>query len=217
MSVTVISSVYGGYDEVPSPPEQTVDTEWIMVGDNPDIIGEGWKFVYEPRGHMHARLAAKVAKCLPWQYTNARTIVWMDGSCRLLKPDAIERVTASGADLAQILHPWRNDILEEADASAGLPKYEGQTVHTQAQHYLDLGHPRGWGMWATGLIVRRLESRRWLDEMGHRWLTEQMRWTYQDQISEPWVLRLHGLRPETIPFPLHGSGVLEWLNHRDSW
>ena len=214
MSVAVLSAVYGGYDAIEPPPEQTIDADWILITED-EVDAPGWRVHVEPRLHMHPRLAAKVPKCLPWHYTNAKTTVWMDGSCRLLRPDSLETIVngAEGASIAQIIHPWRNDILDEAHASVGMPKYDAQPVVEQAQDYLDRGHPRGWGLWATGLIVRSLFDRRWLDNMGERWLTEQCRWTYQDQISQPYVLRSHGMRPHPMPFALHGSGVLEWRNH----
>lgn len=221
MTVAVLSSVYGDYDHVDPVPKQTVDAEWIIVTDNPSLDAPGWKVVVEPRPHMHPRLAAKVPKCLPFAYTNADTTVWLDASCRLLQPDSLSRLIrgANNAPMAQITHPWRDDIVDEAEASVGMPKYQGQPVIEQAAHYRGLGYPRHAGLFATGLIVRNnpndLQA-----EFGYRWLTEQCYWTYQDQLSQMPVLesmRLQGrrLQLEPLPFDLHGSGVFEWRTHAD--
>lgn len=194
--------------------EQTVDADWICVTDrNPaEFDGTGWRAIYEPRNHMHPRLAAKVAKCQPERYSDAEISVWMDGSCRLLLPDSLEQIIdgAAGADIAQVVHPWRSCIFDEAQASAGMPKYEGQSVLDQVEHYRSEGHSEKWGLWATGLIVRRSGT---APHLGVQWLLEQIRWTYQDQLSQPYVLRNLGIRPYALPFALHGSGVFEWLNH----
>lgn len=223
MSVAVITSVYGSYDQLPPVPDQTIDAEWICVTDVPasefrDDLG--WRIVHEPRNHMHPRLAAKVAKCQPWLYTRADTTVWIDGACRLLRPDSLAMILtgAEGHPLAQIVHPWRDCIYTEAEASAWMPKYQGQLITEQVDHYQANGHPEGWGLWATGMIVRNMaDIFRNIEyhKLGDEWLLEQMRWSYQDQLSQPYVLRRLGLRPHTLPFDLHGSGVFEWLNHRD--
>lgn len=220
MSVAVLSSVYGGYDERSAPPPQTVDAEWICVTDVEREI-PGWSVVVEPRPDLHPRLAAKVAKCLPWEYTRADTTVWIDGSCELLHERSLEDLLAAadGEAFSQFVHPWRSCIYSEADASVGMPKYAGRPVREQVDHYRKQhGHPEGWGLWATGLIVRTADpggERRFLMDFGRRWLAEQVRWTYQDQLSEPVVLRSMGERPHELPWPLHGNGVVAWANHRD--
>lgn len=221
-ATVVISSCYGSYDMIDPPPAQTTDVaEWLMVTDTPGCA-PGWREVIEPRPHLHPRMAAKVAKCLPWQYTNAESIIWADAACRFLKDTTVEWLMDQSKDhtLTQFDHPWRQCISTEAQASVGMPKYDGQPVIRQAAHYIEHGHLLDWGLWATGLIVRRLHGS-WseqenLTEFGLEWLAEQCRWTYQDQISEAVVLRRRGMRPHCFDAPLHGSGWVEWLNHRDA-
>lgn len=221
MSVAIVSACYGGYDHVAPIREQTIDTEWVMVTDNQDLVAPGWKVIYEPRPHMHPRLAAKVPKCHPFAYTDATTTVWLDASCRLIRDDALYRIIkhANDAEMAQIVHPWRDDIVDEAEASVGMPKYEGQRVRDQVSHYIARGFPRNSGLYATGLIVRN-NMGSIHEEFGHRWLTEQCRWTYQDQLSQMPVLasmekRGYPLKIRPLGFPLHGSGVFEWHFHKD--
>lgn len=216
MSIAVISSCYGAYDEPAVVPQQTVDAEWIMVTDRQgfDFDGKGWTVIEEQRPQMHPRLAAKYAKCLPWEYTNADTTVWLDTSCRLLKPDSLEKILAAAgsAPMAQVVHPWRACIFDEAEECRLLGKYEFQPMGEQVDHYRRKGHPEKWGLWATGMIVRT--DRKIGTEFGLRWLAEQVRWSYQDQLSHPFVLREMGLLPAPLPWALHGSGMFEWHNHR---
>lgn len=197
MKITVMSSVYGAYDNPPPPPEQTVDVDWVMVTDAYDI--PGWHTVTEPRDHTHPRLAAKVAKCRPDLYTDADVTVWLDGSVGIESPKLIESMVEWLGDgqIAQWEHPARRAIVDEAEASVDLPKYAGQSVRQQAAHYVAAGYPDGWGLWATGLIVRRQTDS--VRRLGDWWLREQMRWTYQDQISEAPLL--HRLRLRPVPLP----------------
>jgi hypothetical protein len=57
--------------------------------------------------------------------------------------------------------------------------------------------PAGFGLWAGGMIARRHSED--IREMGERWTNEIHQWSFQDQISEPYVLWSLGLRPVTLP------------------
>lgn len=211
--VAIISSVYGGYD-TPEHVAQTTDVDHIMVTDGQTPVPDGWRTVIEQRPHMHPRLAAKHAKCLPFEYTDAEITIWVDASFTLAPAFAAWASAQLGAaDIAQIVHPNRDSIIDEAEVSAGMTKYSAQPVREQASHYVTGGHPADWGLWATGLIVRRntVANR----TLGLRWLAEQIRWTYQDQISQPVVLRQVGIRPTPIDGPLRGSRYFGMKLHRD--
>jgi hypothetical protein len=209
MKIAVIRSVYGGYDHpIPVPPQRGLAFEEYLVHD-----------LNYPRPHMHPRLAAKHAKCLPWQYTDADMIVWMDGSFDIRSQEYLSFLVSDteGHLISQHKHPWRDDVLDEAEASAVVLKYQDQPVHAQAGHYLAQGHPRHWGMWSTGLAVYRIgsaEDRARLDAFGKDWLAEQVKWTYQDQISQPYILRLHGLLPHEINDDIYASPYLWMHGHR---
>lgn len=196
MTVAIISSIYGDYDTPSIPVPQTVDCDWILVTDRPH--NSGWIEIVEPRAHMHPRMAAKVAKCRPDLYSDAEFLIWIDGSFVIGDPSFAEWCVdrLGNNDIAQFTHPQRRSILGEADVSAGMEKYATQPVQQQARFYVDQGHPDDWGLWASGICVRRNYWRP--AEYGDAWLREQARWTYQDQISQPYVLRQLGLAIGTL-------------------
>lgn len=229
--VAVVSSLYGGYDVPPEQTPQDLEASWTMVTDDPSLYDPDglWSVCVEPRPGVHPRLAAKVAKCAPWAYADADVYVWVDASCRLLRPDSLRWAVHQGAravdGIAQFRHPWRDCVYAEAEEclAIGVRKYLGLPLERQAAWYRERGHPEGWGLWATGLIVYTPGGGRGraLQEFGARWLAEQLRWTYQDQVSQPVLLRDMDLRPLELQMPggstapLHGSGYVEWRNHRD--
>lgn len=215
MSVAIVSSVYGGYDRPAVPVPQDIDCEYVLVTDRHYDCGP-WKVIVEPRPQLHPRLAAKIAKCRPDLYTQAEVIVWVDASVQLHAADfatwVIDQMGAS--PLAQVRHPSRSSIVDEANVSAQMDKYRDLPVQTQAAHYLGSGYPDGWGLWATGLIARRRDG--WpLEQFGDAWLREQMRWTYQDQISEAPVLYSLGIAPAELGGPLYGNPRFQVREHRD--
>lgn len=217
MSVAVISSIYGGYDAPKVQPEQSVEAEWILVTDR-EIDAPGWKVVVEPRPHMHPCLAAKVAKCRPDLYApDVDTIVWVDGSLQFLINSALATILESlyngNNPIAQVKHPHRECIYDEAEFCVPIPKYAGQPMLQQVEHYRQHGHPSNWGLWATGIIVRSYlghSTRAAHHRMGDAWLREQLRWTFQDQLSEAPLLREYMSAITTLPMPLHGNGIFEW-------
>jgi len=214
VKIAIISSVYGGYDQPAPMPEQDVESERVLVADRPydDWLG---RVVVEPRPQLHPRLAAKVAKCRPDLYADADAYIWVDASFQVTTPDFASWAVSHLQQglIAQIVHPARTRIRDEAEVSAHMTKYAGLPVREQAAHYIAQGYPDGWGLWATGLIVYRGGSV--MREFGDVWLREQLRWTYQDQLSEAPVLHALGLKPVPIGGDLYRSGRFVIRNHRD--
>lgn len=212
MNIAVVSSIYGGYDQPLPPPAQTVGCRWILVTDReyPDL--QGWEVVVEPRPQLHPRLAAKVAKCRPDLYADADAYVWVDGSFALRSAEFVEWAVSylEHGLLAQIPHP-RRFVMDEAVFSVNTPgcasKYIGLPLVQQAQSYLMDGFPDGWGMWCTGLIVSQRDKV--IRELGDAWLREQMRWSYQDQVSQAPVLHSLGLRPVDIDMNMGANAYFD--------
>lgn len=210
MRVAVVSAIYGAYDLPAQHAPQTVDAEFVLVADR-ELAAPGWRVVAEPRPHMHPRLAAKVPKCRPDWYADADAYLWLDGSATLTRSDSLEQLLTVGGPLAQFVHPERQSIVEEAAVSAMMTKYQGQPVEGQAAWYVKRGHRHDWGLWATGCILYRRAYD--FATVGRAWLTEQLRWTYQDQISQPYVLAGYGFRPSPLPGNLWRNDFVAFRRH----
>jgi hypothetical protein len=220
--ISVLTACYGDYD-VPWPAPRHEDVCTTMVSDSTDImraaLDNGWdNGVVHAIPHVHPRLAAKVPKCDPLRFMfdcPTDTIVWLDASAHVVDVDRFVEVVKSIRDstpMAQFVHPDRDDILDEADASYKMPKYLGQPVTTQAHLYTNRGLPRHSGLWATGMIVYHPQAYDH-ETFGNAWLAEQLAWTYQDQISEPYLLWQAGYHPTALPGNLRDNGFVEWMPH----
>ena len=200
MNIAVVTATLGAYDTLRPIPAQTVPCEAFAVIDGD---ADGWQVLPAPGPHAHPRMRAKVPKCRPDLYAHAGLHIWIDGSFQVLEPDFVRWCVDSlgDGDLGMIRHPDRQSILAEAEVSAGMPKYQGQQVREQAADYVRRGYEDRFGMWATGLIVSRPTAR--VKALGDAWLREQLRWTYQDQISLPPLLEEFGIVPVDLPGPLY--------------
>lgn len=222
MITTIISAIYGDKDDIPPRPPVPENVECILVTDS-DLDTPGWTKVHLP-SNLHPRLAAKHPKCKPWQYTDAPTVLWMDASCRFLSEDTYpwlnwhaDTMVNKDCHLSMIKHPWRSDVLDEAHASVGMPKYDGLPVVEQAEHYIAMGHPRYWGLWASGLMIVDLSgvmNREHVKVFGEAWYDQNYNWTYQDQISQPVCIRENNINVHELDTPLHGGSYVQWLNHK---
>lgn len=197
--IGIVTAIYDRYDELkPALPQDTA-TDWVCVTDDPDLAALryhlGWRITYQPRPDLHPNRAAKIPKMLPWRYTSATMSIWLDASFHVESTTFVREVMAMAQPIAQFRHPWRDCAFAEAAESAQLPKYAGLDFTAQMRTYRDL--PRNWGLWATGVIAR--EHTRDVMVLGHRWLYENLRFTFQDQVSEPPMLWRHNMRPRDLP------------------
>lgn len=220
--ISIISASYGGYDASwPAPTHDEICT--TLVTDSLDYGKEamdaGWQnVVYRKITHAHPRLAAKVPKCDPLRFLldcPTETVVWLDAAA-LIKDtqafiDAVSTVPRH-EPMAQFVHPDRDDVEDEAAASVGMEKYADQQVSVQARLYKSRGLPSCWGLWATGMIVYHPDAFD-LEAFGNAWLAEQLAWTYQDQISEPYLLWKADYRPRPLPGHLRDNSYVDWMPH----
>lgn len=213
MRVAVVSAVFGGYDE-PVFVKQSVDCHHVVVSDGAVVVSRQVEHVVVDRGNVDPRLAGKFVKCRPWEFVDADVFVWLDGS---IFPDVglVERMLddLGDGDVAFHRHPDRLRIITEAAASVSLPKYKGGIIYEQARSYVAAGHPDAWGLWAAGLYVWRDSLR--VRQMGQRWLDEICRWSVQDQISLPVVLRESGLDVRDLSGGLRGNRLFKIRQHAD--
>ena len=207
-SIAVYTACYGQYDMIrPAPSIQGVD--FILFTDDSTIHPNGWQVEIRNNtwfGKIHPRMRAKSFKCLPhFHLPSHEYTLWIDASHEIRDAkgifDALD-LAEQNDGIAAHRHP-RQSILTEAEASTHFRKYDGLPVLEQAQAYVDFGHPDDWGLWACGSLARVRHPA--MDATMDDWYQECWYWTYQDQISLPFVMNLHGLRPAEFPYPQYNS------------
>ena len=177
--VVVYSAVYGGFD---APREQAIPVRRFSEATHP-----------LPQ-FSDPRLQAKWWKIRPdLACPDADVTIWLDGSMDVLRPDLVDLcLDALGdADAIFIRHPWRDDIYEEAEISSLMTKYAGQPLREQVASYRRAGHPEHWGLMHAGMLVRRNTAA--MRAVNEAWWSEIVRWSAQDQISLPPLLRTSDL------------------------
>ena len=154
-------------------------------------------------------------KCRPDWFTECASSVWIDAAYRILGDGLARAAREQLKDASLVLaeHPYGRDCFyEEAAFCALTVKSAREPVMDQAEHYLNSGMPRGWGLWSLSLIARRHDEA--VAELGHSWLRELERWSVRDQISLPFLLWQRQWRPEVWPFPQLDNAHIRREGHR---
>lgn len=201
MTVALITAVYPStYDTVWPLPPQDIDVDAVVVTDDPDFCAAGWRTHYLGRPGFHPNQAAKLPKCCPWLFTEARASVWVDASFRILSRSFVSAHVAWADPFALFAHPGRDCIYEEADVSRAMPKYRGQAIREQIAYYREQGHPRHYGLWEAGVMAMRHTPA--VMALGQVWMNHIETFSFQDQLSLPFLLRQMGMEPQAFPVEL---------------
>jgi hypothetical protein len=211
----VYTAIYGGFDQ-PKPHAALPGVDFLCFTDNPNLRHPDWEVCYDPPRHAHPRMAAKFHKLVGHERLAAAydQSVWIDGSVELHDGKFVELATSylRHSPLAMFAHPWRGDIFQELDASLELEKYRGLPLREQVDHYRQQGFTSDNGLYHCGVLIRDLRDPA-LAKLGHAWMQENLDWTYQDQISFPYVIWRQDFRPAVLPFPVIGNRWIEWHEH----
>lgn len=199
----VVTASYGGVDAVlRAPATQDIRVEWLCFTDNPNLHAPApWRIVHAPAEHDHPCLAAKVHKITP--RVDCTDIVWIDASMEITSRSFVRSALAARHDgIAAFRHPRRDDIYLEAEASLGAEgqdgKYADQPLLDQVAAYRAEGHPEHGGLYACGVVAWDLADPK-AAELGKAWLAENVRWSFQDQLSLPVVARRLGVNVGVFP------------------
>ncbi len=126
--------------------------------------------------------------------------IWLDGNMQI-KGSGVEFVdrclAALGEDDWSVMrHPWRDCIYAEAEYTATVCayRYSPEAIRRQVAAYerAPWSHPRGWGLPATGNMVRRHAEI--VQAAGEAWWSHNLQYSHQDQLSLPVVFAEYGDR-----------------------
>lgn len=190
--VFVYTANYGGYD---SPkPLRPLGVPAYLYTDDPGLRVEGWQTRVYSLDHIRTpMLRAKWWKLHPGLVSGAADIsMWLDSSMTVMVDDYVDKCLAAlgDDDFTLVTHPWRDCIYEEAKYSALLPRYDAAVMYAQMAYYMQIGHPKDWGLFASGANVRRHTHA--VIKHGVDWWWENTQRSHQDQLSLPVLIRLAG-------------------------
>ena len=209
--IAIITAIYGNYDNIK---EQNInnkaDVDWYCFTDNTDMKSDQWTIIttpyhlnstkYEYKNSYHNVSDKKIYNMMSAKYYKLKNheidilqkydyIIWIDGSITL-RPNFINNVLKNIIDndyeLASFKHSERNNINDEVKLSLTMDKYKTQDLKTQYQDYLQDGFNDKIGLFENTIIIRKKTER--INNIFDMWWIHNLKYSYQDQISYPYVL-----------------------------
>jgi hypothetical protein len=230
MCTCIYTAIYGEYDSLRQQPVQNLPTDFVCFTDTKGAPCPPWTVIRDQRlPDLHPRLRAKWHKTHPhllfgtwpwhrsWQRVlkRYRYTIWIDANIQLTSSDFSRVITQSSMQngWAMFAHPKRDCVYEELKASLPMLKYDQQPLLEQVEHYRRMGYPENAGLMAAGIIGRQT-SRSDLAAVSEDWWREILRWSYQDQLSLPFVFWRRGLQWDVIPGSLRSNDLFRIEPHR---
>lgn len=208
MRTLIYSAIFGDYDTL-RPQLPLNDADYVCFTDKEKPLAEPWKqIIFKPAYHdEHPRITAKRFKCALQRYFdtgNYQYSIWIDGSMQIRKPEFLDICLKSLGrwGFALIKHPKSTCVYQEAKGCAHMQKYKLERIIEQVFHYKFLGMPGNIPIAAGGIVVRDLKKEI-LIKIGDEWLEQNLFWTFQDQLSLPYVLWKNNYGFDEIPLGLY--------------
>ncbi len=238
--VLIYTAICGAYDDLNQPAVQNIPCDFVCFTDTPaPSRSDVWRVIqFNADPKVHPRMRAKFFKIcshkviprgrLAFKYDPLQWLtpfkgrydftIWIDGSLsirsRTFARDMISAIRDAG--WAMFAHPDRDCIFEEAIVSAQMEKYRNLAIHEQVMFYKGIGVQPHSGLFACGVIVRKEPLPRSLIDANLTWWEENCNRTYQDQLSLPYVSKVHNLEVDKIPGNLWQNCWFDYIAHKSA-
>lgn len=212
----IYTAIFGGYDDLREQPS-CPGVDFVCFTDNPSLRSEQWRIEFRNPRYPDPRMAAKWFKLFPHRaLPEYRRSIWIDGGIQLSTGDFADEVLSflAPSGLAMFRHPARTTIREEAAELVKLGRFPDQPFLQQVEHYYAKRFPDDIGLYAATVMARDHASRQ-MHRLGRLWLRENLRWSFRDQLSLPYLLWKLEIQPGVIPYDLWDNHLLTMVAHND--
>lgn len=197
----VFTVIIGPYDNLKPIKESNEAWRYVCITDNEGIEPNGWeiipvKLLNPPEKLTGVRLQRWVKVIGGIQFFKCDTL-YVDGSHEIVK-DVTELYQHLTMNIAFKKHPIRNCYIDEGEACKRLKKAANWLIDRQITDYKVQGLPFGYGMFETGIIIRKYNSE--VVRLCVLWASEIEKFSHRDQLSVTWVLFKTGIQYDVFDY-----------------
>jgi hypothetical protein len=224
--IAIITSIYGNYDQIKNQ-ENVLDrnlVDWYCFTDNVNMKSDYWNIVNKPYHIINTEnndkfsdftnyyknikdkrtynmMCAKYYKAQPHQIDILKKYdyyIWIDGSI-FLRDNFIKNVmilTDKNYSLINFKHSVRDNIKDEVKLSITMKKYKSQNIMDQYNAYIEDNFPDNSGLFEKTVFIRKNNLE--INNLFDLWWENNLKYSYQDQISYPYVLWKTNIMPDYI-------------------
>lgn len=215
--VVVYTAVVDGYDALHDPAMVPPGWDFVAFSDRA-IESDVWNV--RPLNYVERdpSRSARFVKLHPHLYfPDYEFSIWLDANITPID-DLSGLVAALGARdfIGMFHHPHRDCVYVEAEACLARGKDVHANIGGQTSRYREEGFPPHYGLWETGVLVRRHREDACVRLMV-AWWNEIFTGSRRDQISFPYVARQHHVSVAELGPPgtdLRAHPLLAYENHQ---
>jgi hypothetical protein len=216
--VAVVTAVAGGYDGRRRDVFRD-DVDYLFYADDKSarLVREPWQRRALEGDATHPRRLAKGPKLNPHRFDELldyRYVVWVDGGIHIRSLAFVEEIVGFIGESGIVLSPhWDGRTCAYSEATIRPPKYASEPLDEQVAAYRRAGYPGNDGLYECGVMARDMSHGN-VRELGQFWEGEVERFSYQDQVSLPFVLWSLGIEPDVLPKSFRHMGWVAVNGHR---
>jgi len=215
----VYTALYGNKDELSDPKHISEGFDYVCFTDNKDLKSDIWNIVYMVGIHSDPVRSAKIFKVLPHHYLEKyETSIWMD--CNFIirgnLNDFLNYLDIEKSRSCYFQHDCgRNCIYDEAKVIIKHKIDNPILVKKQVHRYKSKGYPKGNGLTANNIIVRKHMDED-IIKLNEIWWTQIRKYSRRDQLSlmySFWTLRCSPNIIKESSIKLRKNKWFEYKNH----
>jgi hypothetical protein len=203
MKIAVVTASVGA-NELREPPTLFKDVDFHAFVDEQKVNVEGvWKrqkFIDFSSDPVYKnRRNAKIYKVLPHLFVPGYDYyIWIDSTHYVgVDPHQIIDEFLQDSDIGLFQHPERNCVYQEAELIKQVNFDYHELVDAQMEFYQSIGYPRDNGLFELPCRIQRNTSK--INEAMLSWWEMICMYSSRDQLSLPYVLAKHNIKPSIIP------------------
>lgn len=208
--IIVYTSIIGNYDKLKDPKYEGNNIRYYCITDNHSLKSNIWKmkYVVKPKDYSDVKYARYI-KLHPEEFIGECEInVWVDAKYRIIGniEEYIEKYKRD-KDIICFPHPERDCIYEEAEMCLFYERGIKEDIGRQIKFYKEKKYPKNNGLYETGCIVRKTNSKI-VNDIMRDWWNEVYKFSERDQISFPVILQKYKYGPDICNIDINNN---EWL------
>lgn len=214
--IAVVTASTGGYDHIRSSyVNQGVDYLYYteVGGIAPSCE---WRHLILPdTRHLDSRRQSKLPKLNPHalpELQGYRYVIWIDGDMEIRSPFFVEQILSNMKNGFVIGRHFDGRDCAYGEATIRPPKYAKEPLDQQVAYYRSMGFPERAGLYECGVNARDMKNPA-VREVGLMWHQQNLLWSYQDQVSLPFVFWYLGFEPDILPISFRDMGWIHLNAH----
>lgn len=198
----IVTAVTGGYDyQLDQPNINGVDFIYFTDGNSKFDINPPWNVQMLGDEHLDNRRRSKRPKLNPHSISilnEYKYMVWIDGDMAIARAEFVDEIFSFMHNGFVASPHFDNRHCAYGEATIRPAKYAKEPLDEQVEFYKREGFPEQYGLFECGVSARDLSNPK-VKELGELWHSQNLTWSYQDQVSFPYCLWKTNFKPDVLP------------------